>query len=128
MRVHALALLLADDAAPRGRPGAQALVADVLAAVVADTVFAVLDTRARRLDVADLLDVPVDEREAHVGERVTARLVTDVRGSMIDQLHVLLVPAVLQRVAHLLEQAGMALLERPRDLRQLRLGQCHVSP
>lgn len=70
MSVGSLSLLLASNTAFRGWIGKKTFETDLFATVDANPELSTLDTCSRRLDVANFLDVAVDERKVQVGQRI----------------------------------------------------------
>src|SRR5574340_785406 len=93
-------LVLAGVAAPGGRVGEQAFEGDVLAAIDAVAEAAPLQALARRLDVAQLVDLTVNDGSAEVRQHVGHRLVARVRHPP-SQIDVMLLAGSLQLVARL---------------------------
>src|SRR5512133_2487771 len=125
VRIGTFVLSLAVKAALRRRVREQALEAYFVAAVDADTEARIPDARPGRLDVAQLQDVPVDDREIEIGQRVAHGLVAAVGRRPVDQFDVLLVFTLPQRVAHLFQQLIVLLVEQVLEPGVLGLGQGH---
>lgn len=95
----------------RRRIGAEALEADHLAAIHARAEDAVPDARQGRFDVADFTDMPVDDGEVEVGQRIADCGIARVGRNAADDLDVLLVLGSRELVANFFEQRPVGVLE-----------------
>jgi hypothetical protein len=102
-------LVLARNAALRGRISEQALEIDLRAAIGAEAERAFLCSLPRSHNVAEFLDVAVKLRRVEVGERRRHRLISAV-GHAVEQFHAMLVTVALGGVPNILQHALLPLM------------------